>query len=116
MVFVINSRLQCSCRKRTVAHAVPTLVCWCNKGFILTDNWRAVCVCVKLIDSDKNLGLKDDFLKQPPSINFSYEPPLGFTDRLDTCFLNNDHLFVDAEKMMYTRCTIPKRLTHQDMF
>ena len=58
MVFEISSRLQCSCGKRTVAHTVPTLVCWCNRGFFLTDNWRAVCVCVcvyvKLIDSDKN--------------------------------------------------------------
>ena len=62
MVFEISSRLQCSCRKRAVAHAVPTPACWCNKGFFLTDNWRAVCVCVcvcvcvKLIDSDKNLA------------------------------------------------------------
>ena len=40
--------------RETVAHAVPTLVCWCNKGFFLMDNWRAVCVCVCKADSDKN--------------------------------------------------------------
>ena len=34
----------------------------------------------------------------------------GFTDGLETCFLNNDHLFVDVEKMVYTRCAVPKNL------
>ena len=34
----------------------------------------------------------------------------GFTDGLETCFLNNDHLFVDVEKMVYTRCAVPSNL------
>ena len=32
MVFEISRRLRCSCRERTVAHAVLILVCWSNKG------------------------------------------------------------------------------------
>ena len=34
----------------------------------------------------------------------------GFRDGLETSFLNNDHLFVDVEMMVYTRCAVPKNL------
>ena len=34
----------------------------------------------------------------------------GFRDGLEKCFLNNDHLSVDVEKMVYDRCAVPKNL------